>query len=161
MMKTKLRFEKILLGILLVYMVTLIGVVTETSGKTVSETVTIQPISEYVVSFRMHEDDPLKISIQVSSGGIDLYIFDSENWPVPIYYEDLYYDISSTFSTTFEAPWTDTWYLQFWNGDHSNSAQISLTLEHVQEYLRNTIIHLSIGAAFLGIIIVVNFIGKK
>lgn len=156
-----MNVETILLGILLLYFIAILGTISEASGKAVSETVTIQPISNHVVSFKMREDDPLKISVQVLSGKIDLYIFDSENYPIPTYYERLFYDIYSTLSTTFDAPYTDTWYLEFWNGDHDNTAQIAITLEHVQTFLTNTIVHLSIGVGFLGIILVVNFIGKK
>ncbi|MBD3191012.1 MAG: hypothetical protein GF308_10230 [Candidatus Heimdallarchaeota archaeon] len=157
----KLNVERILLGILLLYLISLLGTISEASGKTVSETVTIQPVSHHVVSFKMRKNDPLEISIQVLSGKIDLYIFNSENYPIPTYYERLFYDIYSTFSTTFDAPYTDTWYLEFWNGDNANTAQITITLEHVQTFLTNTITHLSVGLGFLAVIIVINFIGKK
>jgi len=131
------------------------------NGKIVSDTITLSPLEQHVVSFKLHEDDTLTISISVTSGEIDLLILDSENYPTIVYYEEYYSGISSTFNTDFEPLWSDTFYVMFENVDVSISATFSFTLESDQEFSTNLIINLSLGAGLLGAIIVVNFTGKK
>ena len=132
-----------------------------TTGKTVSDTVALSPLEEYVVSFKLHDGDPLIISITVTGGSIDLLIYDSENYISEYYVEEFYYDISTSLNTEFDAPWTDTFYLVFYNPDNFNSASFSFTLEHEQEFSSNLYINLGVGAGLLGSIIVLNFVGKK
>lgn len=131
------------------------------AGKTVTDTVTLSPLEEHVVSFKLHEGDPLTIAISVSSGSIDLLIYDSENYISQYYIEEYFSDITTSFNTEFVPTWTDTFYVVFYNPNTLNSATFSYTLEHEQEFSSNLIINLSIGAGLLGSILIFNFIGKK
>ena len=132
-----------------------------TQSKTISDTITLSPLGEVVESFKMHDDDILDISITVTSGSVDVMIVDSENYPSITYYEEYYSDISSSFNTEFEALWTDNFYIIIYNPDTTNSASLTYTLIHDEEFSSNLIINLSIGAALLGMILVLNFTGKK
>lgn len=159
MMSNKRSVTKVI-GVITVFFLLLCPAIFS-AGKIVSDTVALSPLEEYVVSFKMHEEDPLIISITITGGSIDLLIYDSENYVTEYYVEEYFYDISTSLNTEFDAPWTDTFYLVFYNPDNFNSASFSFTLEHEQEFSSNLFINLGIGAGLLGSIIVVNFIGKK
>ena len=130
-------------------------------GKIITNTVTLDPLEEHVVAVKLHDDDTLYISGDVTSGTIDLGIFDSENYPNPSYYEQYYYDLTSTFTREFNPLWTDTFYLEFYNPSTTNPATVSYTLEHETTFSTNLIINISIATSFLGVIVVLNFTGKK
>lgn len=132
-----------------------------TAGKTKSNTITLDPLEEHAESFKLHDDDTLYISGEVTSGTVDMYIFDSENYIERYYYEVSWDGLTSTFSREFDALWTDTFYVVLYNPSTTNSASVSYTYEHNTEYLTNLIINLSVTGVLLGTIIVTNFLGKK
>ena len=90
-----------------------------------------------------------------------VFIFDSENFYERYYYEEAWYDLTSTFSREFDAPWTDTFYVAIYNPSTTNSASISYTFEHETTFRTNLIINLCISGGLVGVIVVTNFLGKK
>ena len=160
MRQSKLLTRITIIGILSLGFLLATSTISST-GKTVTDTITLSPLEQHVVSFKLHEDDTLSISVSVTSGQIDLLILDSENYPTISYYEEYYSGISTTFNTDFEPLWSDTFYVMFENTDVSASATFSYTLESDQVFSTNLIINLSLGAGLLGAILVVNFTGKK
>lgn len=144
--------------IFLVFMCSITSLVTDAE---ITNTVTLNPLGEEAVSVKMHDDDSVAFSVTVTSGTIDIYIFDSENYVSRYYYERTYDDITSSFSTEFTALWSDTFYIVFYNPSTTNSATITYTVEADQSFSGNMIVNLAIAGAFLGIILVVNFTGKK
>ncbi len=160
-MKTKTIKVKIaMIGFLLLNLL-LLTTALFTCGKTVSDSIVLSPLGEHAVAFQLHDGDTLSISVTVSSGEIELYILDSENYPSMSYYERYYSGISSTSNIEFSALWTDTFYVLFYNSDTVNSAALSFTLESDQDFNTDLIINLSLGTGLLGTIIVINFTGKK
>ena len=131
------------------------------NGKTVSGNITLDPLEDRVFSFKMHEDDVLYISGEVTSGSISILIFESAAYPDGSYYEEYWYDLTSSFTREFDAGWTDTFYIVFENPSYDNSATVTFTLEHDTAFNTNLIINLSISGTFLVAIAVVNFIGKN
>ena len=154
----KLYFNFMGLIFFLVIMVSTTSLVT---NAVISDTVTLIPLEEEAVSVKLHDDDSVAFSVTVTSGTIDVYIFESEQYISRIYYERSYDDITSFFSTEFEALWSDTFYIVFYNPSTTNSATISYTVEAGLEFTTNMIINLAIAGALLGVILVVNFTGKK
>lgn len=144
--------------LILMFMCSITSLVTDA---VITDTVTLDPLGEEAVSVKMHDDDSVAFSVTVTSGTIDIYIFDSENYVSRYYYERTYDDITSSFSTEFTALWTDTFYIVFYNPSTTNSATISYTVEADQSFRGNMIVNLALAGAFLGIILVVNFTGKK
>lgn len=142
----------------LVFTLSISGLATDA---VISDSVTLSPLEEEAVSVKLHDGDSVAFSVTVTSGTIDIFIFDSENYISQIYYERIYYDITSSFSTEFTPTWTDTFYIVFYNPSTTNSATISYTVEAGLEFTTNMIINLAIAGAFLGVILVVNFTGKK
>ncbi len=160
-MKVKnLTFSLLLVGIilLLTYATSCFVFI---NGKTVTDTVTLSPLEEHAVSFKMHTDDILYISGNVISGTIDLMIYESAYYPDGSYVEEVWYDLTSTFTREFDADWTETFYIVFYNPSTTDSASVSFTLEHDTAFNTNLIVNFSIGGVFLGAIVIVNFIGKK
>ncbi len=160
-----MKVNKIKIGLILLTVISLIAYtscfVLLTNGKTVSDTITLDPLEEHAVSFKLHDDDTLYLSGTVTSGSIDIYIFDSENYPDPYYYEETWYDLTSTFTREFDPTWTDTFYVVLYNPSTTNTANVQFTFEHETEYMINLIINISITGALLGAIIGTNFVGKK
>ena len=160
-MKTKtIKARIVMISFLLLNVILLITVISA-SGKTVSDSIVLSPLGEHAVGFKLHDGDTLTITVVMTYGEIELYILDSENYPIMSYYERYYSDISSTFNTEFSALWTDTFYVMFYNSDTVSSASLAFTLESDQDFNTNLIINLSLGAGLLGTIIVLNFTGKK
>jgi hypothetical protein len=133
----------------------------QVNGKTVSDTVTLSPLEKHAVSFKMNDADTLYISGDVTSGTVDVFILDSENYPDPYYYEEAWYDLTSTFTREFEPLWSDTFYVVIYNPSTTNPASVSYTFEHDAEFLTGLIINLSVSGALLGAILVTNYLGKK
>lgn len=160
MKSNKIKFGLILAGILflLAYSTCFFVLV---KGKTVSDTITLDPLEEHAVSFKMQDDDTLYISGQITSGTVDVFILDSENYHVPYYYEEYWDSLTSTFTREFDALWTDTFYIVIYNPSTTNSASLSYTFEHDTTFMTNLIINISISGGLLGAIIVTNFLGKK
>ncbi|NHJ31696.1 MAG: emp24/gp25L/p24 family protein [Asgard group archaeon] len=127
----------------------------------ISDSVTLSPLEEEAVSVRLHDGDTVEFSVTVTSGTIDIYIFDSENYVDRIYYEKTFDDITSSFQTEFTALWTDKFFIVFYNPSATNSASISYTVEAGLEFTTNMIVNLVIAGVLLGVILVVNFTGKK
>ena len=144
--------------IFLVFMFSITGMV---SGVVITDTVTLNPLGEEVISLKMNEDDTAAISITMSSGQIYVEIYESDAYPSKNYYEEEWGPVSTTFSTEFEPLWSDTFYIVLYNADTTNSASFSYTIDHDQNFRGNMIINLAIAGAFLGVILVVNFTGKK
>lgn len=142
----------------LVFMFSITGMVT---GVVISDTVTLSPLGDEVIPLKMHDDDTAAISITMSSGQIYIEIYESDAYPSMNYYEEEWGPVSTTFSTEFEPLWSDTFYIVLYNADTTNSASFSYTIDHDQSFRSNMIINLAIAGAFLGIILVVNFTGKK
>ncbi|HUT82906.1 MAG TPA: hypothetical protein VMZ29_17050 [Candidatus Bathyarchaeia archaeon] len=130
-------------------------------SKTVSDTITLYPLDEHFVSFKLHEGDTLYLTGTVHSGSIDIAIYDSENYPSSYYYEEYWSNIYSSFTRNFDAIWTDTFYVVFYNPDTTVTASLSFTIESETNFMTNTIINISLGAVFLGTVLVLNFSGKK
>ena len=146
------------LFLFLVYMFCIKGMLVDA---VISDSVTLNPLEEEAVSVRLHDDDTVAFSVTVTSGTIDIYIFDSENYVSRLYYERTYDDITSSFQTEFTALWTDRFYIVFYNPSTTNTASISYTVEAGQEFTTGMIINLAIAGVLLGVILVVNFTGKK
>jgi hypothetical protein len=160
MKSNKIKFGLILAGMLfiLAYSTCFFVLV---NGKTVSDTITLDPLEEHAESFKLHDDDTLYISGQVTSGTVDVFILDSENYPYPYYYEEYWDSLTSTFTREFNPLWTDTFYVVIYNPSTTNSASLSYTFEHDTTFMTNLIINLSISGGLLGAILVTNFLGKK
>ncbi|NHJ88082.1 MAG: hypothetical protein FK734_21635 [Asgard group archaeon] len=144
-------------------LISIVGFVSISSiqAKTVSDTITLSALEEHAVSFKLHEDDALYISGSIFSGTVDLAIYDSENYPDPYYYEEYWYDLYTTFTREFDAGWTDTFYVVFYNPSTTESASLTFTIESETTFMTNVIVNISLGIVFLGTILVVNFVGKK
>ena len=159
----KRKTKKLCLNIMglilfLVFMFSITGMVT---GVVISDTVTLGPLGEEVIPLKMHDDDTAAISITMSSGQIYVEIYESDAYPSKNYYEEEWGPVSTTFSTEFEPLWSDTFYIVLYNADTTNSASFSYTIDHDQNFRGNMIINLAVAGAFLGVILVVNFTGKK
>lgn len=146
---------------LIFFLVVMISTTSLVTNAVISDTVTLVPLEEEAVSVKLHDDDSVAFSVTVTSGTIDIYIFDSENYIERLYYERSYDDITETFSTEFTTTWTDTFYIVFYNPSTTNTATISYTVEAGLEFTTNMIINIAIAGALLGVILVVNFTGKK
>lgn len=154
----KLWFNFMGLILSLVFMCSITSLVTDA---VISDTVTLDPLEEEAIPVKLHDDDSVAFSVTVTSGTINIYIFDSENFVSRYYYERSYDDITSSFSTEFSALWSDTFYIVFYNPSTTNSAKISYTVEADQVFRGNLIVNLALAGALLGVILVVNFTGKK
>lgn len=160
-MKTKkLKYGFTIIGILLLLAYSTCFIIL-VNGKTVTDTIVLDPLEEYAESFKMHDDDTLYISGEVTSGTVDIYIFDSENYFERYYYEESWDSLTSTFTREFDAMWTDTFYIVIYNPSTTNSASISFTFEHETTFMTNLIINICLSGGLLGAIIVTNFLGKK
>jgi hypothetical protein len=160
MKNRKLKFGLTLVGLLLLIAYTTCFFITA-NGKTVSDTITLNPTESHIEGFKMNKKDTLYIDGSITSGTVDVFIFDSENYPIPYHYERAWYDLTSTFSREFDPIWSDTFYIEIYNPSTTNSASLSFTFEHDTTFLTNLIINLSISGALLGAILVTNFLGKK
>jgi hypothetical protein len=139
-----------------------IGLVTSlVADAVITDSTILDPQEEVAVSVKLFEWDTVEFSVSVSSGSIDIYIFDSENYASRLYYERTFYDITSSFQTEFTATWTDTFYIVFYNPSTTNTASISYTVEAGMEFTTQMIVNIAIAGVLLGVILVVNFTGKK
>ncbi|NHJ48983.1 MAG: hypothetical protein FK733_14450 [Asgard group archaeon] len=160
MKNKKLKFGITLAGLLLIFAYTTCFIIL-TDGRTVSDTITLSPTESHVESFKMNKKDTLYLEGSITSGTVDVYIFDSENYPIPSYYERYWDGLTSTFTREFDPIWSDTFYIEIYNPSTTNSASLSFTFEHETTFMTNLIINISISGALLGAILVTNFIGKK
>ncbi|NPE09230.1 MAG: hypothetical protein GNW80_13170 [Asgard group archaeon] len=146
---------------LMLFPVLMFSITGMVAGVVISDTVTLGPLGEEVIQLKMHDDDTAAISITMTSGQIYVEIYESEYFDSRIYVEEDWGPVISTFSTEFEPLWSDTFYIVLYNADTMNSASFSYTIDHDQAFQSNMIINLAIAGALLGVILVVNFTGKK
>lgn len=146
---------------LIIFLVLMFSITILVTGVEISDTVTLNPLGEEVIPLKMHDDDTVAISITMSSGQIYVEIYESDAYPSKNYYEEEWGPVTTIFSTEFEPLGSDTFYIVLYNADTTNSASFSYTIDHDQSFRSNMIINLAIAGAFLGVILVVNFTGKK
>jgi hypothetical protein len=139
----------------------MVNVTLMTSGVIITDTITLSPLEDEVVSVKIHDDDEATISVQMSSGEIYVEIYESAAYPSMSYYEESWGPVSSSLNAYFEPLWTDTYYIVFYNANTMNSASFTYTIDHEAAFQTNLIINLVIAGVILGIILVANFTGKK
>ena len=146
---------------LILFLVFMFSITGRVTGVVISDTVNLGPLGEEVIPLKMHDDDTAAISITMSSGQIYVEIYESDEAISRNYYEEEWGPVSTIFSTEFEPLWSDTFYIVLYNADTTNSASFSYSIDHDQSFRSNMIINLAIAGALLGVILIVNFTGKK
>jgi hypothetical protein len=154
----KLWFNYMGLILLLMFIV---NITISVSGVVISDTITLSPLEEEIIPLKIHDGDEVLISVVMSSGEIYVEIYESAAYPSLSYYEEDWGPVSTTLSAYFEPTWTDTFYIVFYNANTMSSASFTYTINHDQAFQTNLIINLAIAGGLLGVILVVNFTGKK
>lgn len=146
---------------LILLLVLMLNITTLVSGVVISDTVTLSPLEDEIIPLKIHDNDEVLISVEMSSGEIYVEIYESAAYPSMSYYEEDWGPVSSILSAYFEPTWTDTFYIVFYNANTMSSASFTYSIDHDQAFLSNLIINLVIAGVLLGIILVANFTGKK